>query len=45
MISKSTASILPGQVVSVRGHGRFVFDGEDGRTKKEKIHLSLRVYQ
>ncbi len=45
MISKSTAAIMPGQVVSVRGHGRFVFDGEDGRTKKEKIHLSLRVYQ
>ena len=45
MISKSTASILPGQVVSVRGHGRFVFDGEGGRTKKDKMHLSLRVYE
>ncbi|MCR5418990.1 MAG: hypothetical protein K6E84_08735 [Lachnospiraceae bacterium] len=45
MISKSSAAILPGRVVSVRGHGRFVFDGEGGRTRKDKIHLNLRVYE
>ncbi len=44
-VTKSTVSPASGQVVSVRGYGRFIFDGEGNRTKKDKLHLHLRVYE
>ena len=42
---KNAASLQEGQIVSVRGHGRFVFDGEKSKTRKDKIYMSLRVYK
>lgn len=33
-----------GDVVSVRGHGRFVFLGEAGETRKGRIRAAVRVY-
>lgn len=40
-------SIAPkaGDLVSVRGFGRFAFCGEDGLTKKGKINAKLQLYQ
>ncbi|MBO5610336.1 MAG: hypothetical protein J5929_08255 [Eubacterium sp.] len=31
-------------VVSVRGKGKFIFDGEGGSTKKDKLYVKVRVY-
>ena len=33
-----------GDVVSVRGKGKFIFDGEGGNTKKEKLYVNIRIY-
>ena len=37
-------SVNEGDVLSVRGSGRFVLSGIDGETKKGRIHISLRKY-
>ena len=34
--------LVPGQILSVRGHGRFIFDATDGASKKGRIRIRLR---
>ncbi len=34
----------PGDVVSVRGHGRFVYDGVAKETRKGRLFVTVRVY-
>ncbi|MCR5283319.1 MAG: hypothetical protein K6E18_08105 [Lachnospiraceae bacterium] len=43
-INKNAANLQPGQIISVRGHGRFVFDGEGSKSRKDKLYVNLRVY-
>ncbi|MCC8029383.1 MAG: YlmH/Sll1252 family protein [Lachnospiraceae bacterium] len=40
----NSASLKPGDVVSVRGFGKFVFDGCLGETKKGRIRVGIRKY-
>lgn len=38
-------SLKPGDVVSVRGKGRFLFDGEGAATRKNKLYIRVKVYR
>ncbi len=44
-ISSPSYSPKPSETVSVRGHGRFVYTGEVGLSKKGKLNLELEVYK
>ncbi|MBR4760309.1 MAG: hypothetical protein IK078_09215 [Lachnospiraceae bacterium] len=43
-VSKNAVNLQEGQTVSVRGHGKFVFDGMGNTTRKEKVYVNLQVY-
>lgn len=43
-ISKDTRTLKEGEIVSVRGKGRFIFDGEEGITRKERLYVRIRRY-
>ncbi len=43
-VAKPDQLLKPGQVLSVRGHGRARYDGETGVSKKGKLYLELSVY-
>ena len=43
--TRPDARMTPGQVLSVRGHGRARFAGEEGKTKKGKLILAFDVYR
>ena len=36
--------LKPGEIVSVRGHGKFCFEGQGSLTKKGRINISIRKY-
>jgi RNA-binding protein YlmH len=40
-------SALPemGDIISVRGHGRFIYDGIEKQTKKGRICVNVEIYQ
>ena len=40
----TSKTIKEGDVVSVRGHGKFVFTGEAGQSKKERLYVDVEVY-
>lgn len=42
--AKSDQLLKPGQVLSVRGHGRARYEGETGVSKKGRLYLQLSVY-
>ena len=37
-------SLKEGEVVSVRGYGKFIFNGEGGNTKKDKLYIKVSKY-
>ena len=43
-VTKPDQLLKPGQVLSVRGHGRSRYEGEVGVSKKGKLYLQLSVY-
>ena len=43
-VIKPDQLLKPGQVLSVRGHGRARYEGEDGVSKKGKLYLKLSAY-
>lgn len=43
-VIKPTKSVLAGDIISVRGKGRFVIDSLDGRTKKNRIVINYKKY-
>ena len=43
-VMKPTKSVLAGDIISVRGKGRFVIDSLDGRTKKNRIVINYKKY-
>lgn len=42
--TKPTKTVSAGDIISVRGKGRFVIDTLDGRTKKNRIIINYRKY-
>lgn len=42
---KGSASPRPGDVVSVRGHGRFIYRGPAGLTKKGRLNVVIEKYE
>lgn len=44
LINKGSAQLDAGDVVSVRGKGRFVFEGIERETKKGKLRVNVRKY-
>ena len=43
-VSKPTKSIAAGDVISVRGKGRYIAVSLDGRTKKDRIIIKYKKY-
>jgi RNA-binding protein YlmH len=37
--------LKPGSRVSVRGHGKFIYDGPQGTTRKGRLFVKVRVFQ
>ena len=37
-------TVKEGDIISVRGYGRFAFDGESGETRKGRVRATVRVY-
>ena len=44
-LSDTTKHISPGDVISVRGYGKFVIDSTDGTTKKGRTRIEVRKYK
>lgn len=45
LLARSTSQdAKPGDLISVRGHGRFYFDGIDRETKKGRLRANVRVF-
>ena len=44
MLSKNAAVLQENQIVSVRGYGKFIFDGEGNKTRKDKLYVHLSIY-
>ncbi len=43
-VLKSTKTVEAGDIISVRGKGRFAVDSLDGRTKKNRIIIKYKIY-
>lgn len=44
-ISSSDAKLKPGSIISVRGKGRFLYEGVSGTTKKGRLIVLIKVYK
>ena len=45
LLAKSTSvEAKPGDLISVRGHGRFYYDGIDRETKKGRLRADVRIF-
>ena len=42
---KTSAEASVGDIISVRGHGRFMYEGMIGNTKKGRLWVSVRIYK
>ncbi|MGP1403067.1 MAG: YlmH/Sll1252 family protein [Catonella sp.] len=43
-VSSSHYQVIPGDIISVRGFGKFIFYESSGRTKKDRIQIHLGKY-
>ena len=43
-IQSVSKGLKDGDVVSVRGQGKFIFDGEEGTTRKNKLYIRIKRY-
>ena len=41
---QTSKELKPGDIISVRHHGRFLFVEEGNRTKKDRLYLHLQIY-
>lgn len=37
-------SLKPGNSFSIRGYGKFIYEGEGGKTRKDRVYLKLKQY-
>lgn len=44
VIGRNSITLKDGDVFSVRGHGKFIFDHAGGNTRKGKIYIHIRKY-
>lgn len=45
LVEKLTSKVKPGDVITVRGLGKCQFLSENNKTKKERLHITCRVYK
>ena len=45
LVQKSAYSLHQGEIVSVRGKGRFLFEGVTGDTRKGKLRIAVRIFR
>ncbi len=43
-MTSNARPLKTGDIISVRGYGKFIFDGEGGATRKEKLYVHVRKY-
>ena len=43
-MTSNARPLKEGEVVSVRGYGKFIFDSEGGNTRKDKLYVNVRKY-
>ena len=43
-MTSNARPLKAGDTISVRGFGKFIFDGEGGSTRKEKLYVNVRKY-
>ena len=43
-IQSSSYSPKEGEIISVRGHGRFLYIGQVGTTRKGRLNVAVQVY-
>ncbi len=44
-VKRPSAEPSVGDIVSVRGYGRFIYEGIDGQTKKGRLWVAVRIYK
>lgn len=45
VLEKCDTELKQGDIFTVRGHGKFIFDGEDGTSKKGRTWITVRKYK
>lgn len=45
LVEKLTSKVKPGDIITVRGLGKCQFVSQDNITKKERLHITCRVYK
>lgn len=40
----NSVTLKPGQSFTIRGYGKFIYDGEGTKTKKDRVYLNIRRY-
>ena len=43
-MTENSKQLKPGNTVSVRGKGKFIFEGEGGATRKDKLYINVKLY-
>ena len=43
-MTENAKTLKAGDVVSVRGKGKFIFEGEGGNTRKDKLYINIKKY-
>lgn len=44
LVQSSSAPLAPGTLISVRGKGRFIYEGIDRETRKGRLRVLVRIY-
>lgn len=44
-ITNSSYQLKAGDIISVRGYGRFIFCEESGKTKKQRLKIGVRIFR
>lgn len=45
VVNKDSTMLKNGDIISVRGYGKFIFESELRRTKKDRIVIEIRIYK
>ncbi len=44
-VSQNAKAVHAGEMISVRGYGKFTYDGLQGTSKKGKLNVRVRIYR
>ena len=42
--TKPTKAVVEKDIITIRGKGKFIFEGEGGTTKKDKLYINIKMY-